>query len=259
MLMILSPAKSLDMTPMPQAKMVAGTTPEFMAEATRIARDLATYSKGELKQLFGVSEAIAALNHARYQAFTAEPAKPCALAFQGDVYQGLEAHTFNAKHWAFADAHMRILSGLYGALRPRDAMYAYRLEMGTRLDINGVRLADYWRARMAASLEHAVQNAYIDGGDAVLLNLASNEYFAAVDAKGLTEAGVRIVQPVFQDYKNGAYKMISFFAKRARGAMARYIIDEGITDIEAIKHFPEYAFCAQASTPNRWVFQRKAA
>jgi cytoplasmic iron level regulating protein YaaA (DUF328/UPF0246 family) len=206
-----------------------------------------------------LSDTLAALNVARYASFRSTPragdARPAVLAFDGDVYDGLGARALDAESLAYTQAHLRILSGLYGVLRPLDAMQPYRLEMGTRLENErGRDLYAYWGDRPARALRRALR----DAGGSALVNLASEEYFKAVDRDAL---GAPVIQPVFQERRAGAWKVISFSAKRARGAMARYAIDRRLTDPEGLKAFDAdgYAFDPQASDANTWYFRRDAA
>lgn len=185
--------------------------------------------------------------------FTVDNAKQAVLAFKGDVYTGLEAATLTDAQLAFSQTHLRILSGLYGLLRPLDLMQAYRLEMGTKLtNPRGKDLYDYW----GNTLTDGLNTLLAEDTNPILVNLASNEYFKAIKAKQLNG---RLVTPVFKDRKNGNYKIISFFAKKARGMMARYIIENQLKDVEGIKHFDKsgYYYSAEQSTKDQWVFLRK--
>ena len=209
-------------------------------------------------RLLGISPDLAALNAGRYQQwrtpFTARNAKQAVLAFDGDVYGGLDAPSLSEADLAFAQDHLRILSGLYGVLRPLDLIQAYRLEMGTRLaNPKGRDLYAYWREALTRDLASALAQA---PGTPVLVNLASEEYFKAVNPAGL---GARVITPVFQDWKGGDYKVISFFAKRARGLMARHVLRKRVTDPARLKTFKAegYAYDAKASDGDRWVFRRK--
>lgn len=205
-----------------------------------------------------LSDTLAALNVARYGAwktpFTAKNARPAVLAFNGDVYEGLEAGTLDRAGLDWAQDHLRILSGLYGVLRPLDLMQPYRLEMGTRLpNARGKDLYAFWQGRLAESLaEELAAHA-----SPVLVNLASEEYFKAVPLKVLAH---RVIQPVFQERKGTQWKVVSFHAKRARGLMARYAIEHRVDDPEALKAFDRegYAFAPASSDENTWVFRRQA-
>jgi len=203
-----------------------------------------------------ISDDLARLNRDRFRAFAAEPApeatKPAALAFNGDTYQGLEAKTLSADDLAWAQDHLRILSGLYGLLRPLDAIQPYRLEMGSKLKTRrGKSLYDYWGDTIANALN---EQATAQGTD-TLINCASQEYFGAADRKALK---LRVSTPTFMELKDGKPRIVSFFAKRARGAMARFIIENRLTEADAIKDFPsgDYAFDPDLSEGDKWVFLR---
>jgi cytoplasmic iron level regulating protein YaaA (DUF328/UPF0246 family) len=271
MLYVISPAKALDFTS-PAAASIAPTEPEFQAQARQLIAVLTAKTPLEVSQLMGLSDKLAALNVARYAAWRAKPApdaaRPAAFAFDGDVYDGLAARTLPADRLAWLQSHARILSGLYGVLRPLDRMQPYRLEMGTRLATDkGDDLYPFWGDRIAKALNAALaaqrkaagegQGAGVaNDRDAVVVNLASQEYFRAVDRKALR---ARVVECVFQDEKNGDYKIISFFAKRARGRMLRWAAEHGVDRPEGLKDFDAdgYAFCAPASSGDRLVFRRK--
>ena len=258
MLIVLSPAKTLDYdTPAPTAE---HGKPDFIDDAAELVGVLKTLAPSGIASLMGISDTLAALNAGRYAAwskrrFTAASAKQALFAFNGDVYEGLDAASLTAKQIAYAQSHLRILSGLYGVLRPLDLMQAYRLEMGTRLaNPRGKDLYAFWGDRVTQAL-----NDVLDAhGTKTLVNLASEEYFKAVRPKRLA---ARVVTPVFEDWKNGRYKIISFHAKRARGLMARYAAVKGIKDAEKLKGFASegYGFDAGASTGDVWVFRRRIA
>ena len=257
MLFLLSPAKSLDFdTPFDG---VEPTLPQFIPDSARLIGLLKTQTPSDIAGLMNLSEPLANLNVARYKAwrrnFTPENSKPAVLAFDGDVYGGLQARSLSPADLAWAQQHVAILSGLYGVLRPLDRIQPYRLEMGTRLENpKGKDLYAYWGDRLARHL-----NKQLAGDDApVIVNLASQEYFRAADRKVLK---ARVVECVFEDWKNGQYKIISFFAKRARGAMARYAIEKRITSPEGLQKFDVegYGFDAAASGEDRFVFRRKDA
>ncbi|HAO25929.1 MAG TPA: peroxide stress protein YaaA, partial [Methylophaga sp.] len=212
-------------------------------------------SSQEIAGLMKISDKLAGLNMARFQQwetpFTEKNAKQAILAFKGDVYTGLNAETLNENGLAFAQQHLRILSGLYGVLRPLDLIQPYRLEMGTPFQNDAGRdLYSFWGEKLQESLQ--AEPALSDG---VLINLASNEYFKAVNAKKLNAT---IITPVFKDWKNGQYKMISFYAKKARGLMSRYIIDQQINSPEKLKQFDldGYRYSDEMSQKNDWVFIR---
>lgn len=253
-LLVLSPAKSLDYETPPTVP--AHTLPDYVPQAMELIQRLRQFTPAEVSRLMDVSEALATLNVARYQAFssqfTPENAKQAILAFNGDVYEGLDARSLSPQALEFAQQHVRILSGLYGLLRPLDLMQPYRLEMGTRLpNAKGKDLYAFWRPVIADQL-----NALLAAEGDVLINLASEEYFKSVDPKRLL---VPVITPVFEDEKAGKFKVISFFAKRARGLMARYIIDHRIDDVQALQAFDAegYAFAPEASTATTWVFRRR--
>jgi uncharacterized protein len=202
----------------------------------------------------GISESLARLNADRFRDFGQMEEKPAALAFAGDTYQGLEAGSLDADEMAFAQDHLRILSGLYGVLRPLDAIQPYRLEMGSRLKTpRGATLYEYWGPRIAEAL-----NAQADTlGTDTLINCASQEYFGAVDLSALKP---RVITPVFLEEKNGEAKIVSFYAKKARGAMARFIIQRRLTSPDGIRDFDSggYAFRPDLSKGDAWVFLRAA-
>jgi len=242
MLTVISPAKTLDFETAPTTR-----------RATQPARGLSTDA---IRDLMGVSGKIAELNHERFMnwspPFDLDNAKQALLAFRGDVYTGLEAETLDSAGLAFAQKHLRILSGLYGLLRPLDLMQPYRLEMGLKFaNRGGANLYAFWGDRISRTLDRQLGKS----GSRVLVNLASNEYFKAVQPKALD---AEIVTPVFKDLKGGKYKIISFYAKKARGQMARYIIDNAINDPEALKDFDVagYRYSRDESAARELVFTR---
>ncbi|MGE4125214.1 MAG: peroxide stress protein YaaA [Pusillimonas sp.] len=254
MLVVLSPAKKLDYdSPVRTTK---HSQPQFVPQAQGLIDVLRQKSATEISGLMSLSDTLARLNVERYQAwepkFTQTNSRQAVLAFNGDVYEGLEAATLSDDQLDWAQQHVAILSGLYGVLRPLDLMQPYRLEMGTRLATGkGKNLYDYWGTEIAEYLNQRL----VQQGSDVVVNLASEEYFKSVDQKVLK---ARVVQCVFQDEKNGAWKIISFYAKRARGLMARYIVDHRIDDPEQLKGFnvDGYAFYPGASTDLKLVFRR---
>jgi uncharacterized protein len=256
MLLVISPAKNLDFeTP---AVTQSASQPRYLDQSKVLIDQLQQLSVQDVASLMKLSDKLAGLNLARFQSwstpFNVDNAKQAILAFNGDVYTGLDAATLDEAGFAFAQKHLRILSGLYGVLKPLDYIKPYRLEMGTKLtNAKGKDLYDFWGDQLKTSLEAEPALA-----DKVLINLASNEYFKAVKAKQLN---ARIITPIFKDAKNGQYKIISFYAKKARGLMSRYIIDNKITEAEAIKDFniDGYSFNAAESTENEWVFLREHA
>lgn len=257
MLTVLSPAKTLDYeSPSITDQM---STPQFMDQSALLVDDARTLAPDDIRSLMGVSEAIASLNHERFMNWAPESttanAKQAILAFKGDVYTGLEAETMSTNDLEFAQAHLRILSGLYGLLRPLDLMQPYRLEMGLKFsNQRGKNLYEFWGERITDAINADLSSA----GTETLVNLASNEYFKAVKTKSLN---ADIITPQFKDLKNGQYKMISFFAKKARGVMARYIIDNQLTDPDQLKSFTGsgYYFSAEQSSGNNLVFLRDSA
>lgn len=256
MLIVLSPAKSLDYdTP---AITDLHTQPDFLAHSAELIEGLRQYSPAQIGSLMDISDNLAQLNTARYatwtQEFTPQNAKQAVLAFNGDVYDGLTATTLTAKQLTYAQTRIRILSGLYGVLRPLDLMQPYRLEMGTRLpNARGKDLYTFWGRIVTDELNRQIEGAK----HKALINLASEEYFKVVKP-ALFEG--EVITPVFEDWKNGKYKIISFFAKRARGLMARYAAVKNITQPEKLKAFDVdgYAFAKAQSTENTWVFRRHA-
>ena len=255
MLIVVSPAKTLDYDTPPKTKKF--TMPDFLDESQLLIDRLRQLSSLDISELMKVSTKIAELNFDRYESwnkkFTTSNAKQALLAFKGDVYTGLDVDSFNAKDLDFAQKHLRILSGLYGLLKPLDLMQPYRLEMGTRLsNERGRNLYEFWDTRITDGINQQLKK--IKSG--YLINLASNEYFKSVKAKHLR---AEIITPAFREYKNGDYKMIGIFAKKARGMLSRYIIKNRLSDIEDIKAFDEegYKFNKKLSRDNDWVFTRK--
>jgi len=252
MLVGISPAKSLDMDPVS----VDVTTPDYLDDAMRLTKTARNLTLTQLKDLMSISDDLARLNRDRFKAFAADPAvdqtKAAAFIFNGDTYQGLEAKTLSDDALAWAQNRLRILSGLYGLLRPLDAIQPYRLEMGSRLKTRrGKSLYDYWGDTLAKGLNTQAA----DVGTDTLINCASQEYFGAADRKALNLA---VITPQFLEVKDGRARMVSFFAKRARGAMARYVVENALTDPADIKGFNAggYAYDTDASTPQKPVFIR---
>jgi len=256
MLFLLSPAKSLDYeSPLPA---VTASQPQFVAQSTELISTLKKKTPGQIAELMDLSDALAKLNTDRYKAwtpqFTSDNARPAVLAFNGDVYEGLDARTLKPKELQWAQEHLAILSGLYGVLRPLDLMQPYRLEMGTSLKHGKAsNLYQFWGTQIADYLNQQLAK----DKDPVIVNLASQEYFKSVDRKVLQ---ARVIECVFQDFKNGQYKIISFFAKRARGLMARYAIEHKAKTLEQLKAFnlEGYVFAAEVSQPDTLVFRRHA-
>ncbi|MCT8468189.1 peroxide stress protein YaaA [Chromohalobacter canadensis] len=255
MLSVISPAKTLDFETPPTT--ATYTQPEYLEQSAELIEILRDYSPQRLSELMGISDKLAGLNAARYAEwappFSPENAKPAAQAFQGDVYLGLDAPSFSEQDNQEAQNRLRILSGLYGLLRPLDLIQPYRLEMGTKLaNPAGKDLYAFWRERLTKDLSRAVE----ESGSPVLVNLASNEYFKAIDGKGLT---CRVITPVFKDEKNGQFKIISFYAKKARGLMAAWMIRQRVDDPEDLKRFDVggYRFNSGLSDGDTWVFTRR--
>lgn len=258
MLIVLSPAKTLDYETPPATDL--HSRPDFIEHAAQLIDILKKMAPSDIAGLMRISDALAALNADRFAAwskrrFTTASAKQAMLAFNGDVYEGLDAASLSVRQIDHAQAHLRILSGLYGVLRPLDLMQPYRLEMGTRLaNPRGRDLYAFWGELVTGALNAALEQQASN----TLINLASEEYFKVVKPKSLH---ARIVTPVFEDWKNGRYKIISFYAKRARGLMARYAIVKGIRQAEKLKAFDSegYAFDAAGSSEHIWLFRRRMA
>lgn len=255
MLTVLSPAKRLDPAPRPLPGDLRPTEPAFRAEAAELAGVARGLAVADLRKLMDISEPLARLNRDRFAAHGTMDTAPAALLFAGDTYAGLEAKTLDADALDWAQHRVRILSGLYGLLRPLDRIEPYRLEMGSRLaNPRGADLYAYWGDRLSLALNAAAEAAGTD----VLINCASTEYFTAVDRAALR---LRVITPVFLEDRAGEAKIVSFWAKKARGAMARFICEHRLTDPEAIKDFATggYRFAPDRSDHDRWVFLREAA
>lgn len=254
MLTVLSPAKTLDFdNPAPTRR---STQPRFLAQSAALIEDARELSPEDIRELMGVSENIAELNFRRFHnwatPFDRENAKQALFAFRGDVYTGLDADSLDSDDIAFAQQHLRILSGLYGLLRPLDLMQPYRLEMGLKFsNRGGPNLYAFWGGSLTRSLNSELGRS----GSQVLVNLASNEYFRALQPKDLN---ADLVTPVFKDLKNGKYKVISFYAKKARGQMARFIVRERLDDPRDLFDFAVggYRYNAELSSANEPVFTR---
>jgi cytoplasmic iron level regulating protein YaaA (DUF328/UPF0246 family) len=254
MLIAISPAKTLDYETPPVTK--THTKPRFLKQSKALIDNLRNYSALDLAELMKLSIKLSELNFDRYQdwktPFNLKNAKQAALAMKGDVYTGLDAETLDEPGFAFAQQHLRILSGLYGVLKPLDLMQPYRLEMGTKLpNEQGKDLYAFWGEQITKSINKDLKAQ----GDDILINLASNEYFKSIKPK-LIEG--RIITPQFKERKNGSYRMIGVFAKKARGLMSRYIIDHQLSDPESIKDFDVdgYRFNSKLSKDDQWVFTR---
>lgn len=255
MLFLLSPAKKLDYDSPVSTN--THTQPLFIKRSAELIKVLKTKSADDIAALMKLSPALSELNVQRYSEwksrFDQKNSRQAVLAFNGDVYEGLAAATLSESQLTWAQEHVAILSGLYGVLRPLDLMQPYRLEMGTRLQTaRGKNLYEFWGSEIAQYLNERLA----DQTSRIVINLASEEYFKAVDGKALD---ARVVQCVFQDYKNGVYKIISFNAKRARGLMARFAIETKAKTPAALKKFnvEGYAFAAEESTEDKLVFRRK--
>lgn len=255
MLIVISPAKTLDYETIPKTKVF--TTPDYLNHSQRLINRLRKFSSLDISELMKVSAKIADLNFDRYESwkkpFTVKNAKQAILAFKGDVYTGLDAETFKADDFKFAQKHLRVLSGLYGLLRPLDLMQPYRLEMGTKLKTDsGKNLYEFWGSDITEGLNTQLKKIKSE----YLINLASNEYFKSVKPK---ELNAEIITPAFKEFKNGEYKMIGIYAKKARGLLSRYIIQNKLSDPEDLKSFNEdgYRFNKTLSKGNNWVFTRK--
>ncbi len=252
MLVVISPAKRLDWA----ERDVTLSQPDFQDDAIRLSKTARNLTLGDLKKLMDLSDDLARLNRDRYRAFSetpgAEVTRPAALAFAGDTYQGLEAASLDADEMNWAQDHLRILSGLYGVLRPLDAIQPYRLEMGSKLKTRrGKNLYEFWRDQLSKALNRQA----VEIGSDVLINCASQEYFGAVDLKALK---LQVITPVFMEDKAGRPKIVSFFAKKARGAMARYIIQNRLTDPKGLLDFDTggYVYRPELSNEDRPVFVR---
>ena len=254
MIILLSPAKTLDFeTPV---SFSGYTVPVFMSESEGLVSRLRTLSPQDLSALMGLSDRLAVLNSARYASWSADVslqnARQAVFAFDGDVYEALDGKSLSPDDLAFAQQHLRILSGLYGILRPLDLIMPHRLEMGTRLaNARGDDLYAFWGERLANAIRADLS---VHAGQ-VLVNLASEEYFRSV---GGLLPGVPVIQPVFEDWRAGKFKVVSFYAKRARGMMARFAVRNRIVGPELLRNFDGggYVFCPECSSATRWVFRR---
>ncbi|HDZ39828.1 MAG TPA: peroxide stress protein YaaA [Marinobacter sp.] len=253
MLMVISPAKTLDYeSPLATETF---TKPDFLEDACELIDQLKELEPHQVSNLMSISDKLGQLNAERFQSwhtpFSSKNARQAVLAFKGDVYTGLDAESFSEQDFSFAQKHLRMLSGLYGILKPLDLMQPYRLEMGTKLENKrGKDLYAFWGARLTQAINQLLKN-----DDEVLVNLASNEYFKSLKQKDLEG---RLITPQFKDWKNGQYKIISFYAKKARGLMCRYAVLNRITDANKLKGFDldGYYFSEDQSDANNWVFLR---
>ncbi len=256
MLIILSPSKTLDYeTAVPSS---TATHPRLLKRSNELVDVLRGFSTAQLAELMSVNEKIAALNVERYQKwkrpFTAKNSRQALFAFKGELYNGLDVWSLTDKDLEYAQQHLRILSGLYGSLRPMDRMMPYRLEMATKLSVNRAvkNLYQFW----GDTLTEQINADLVTDKKPVLINLASNEYYKAIRPKILN---AKVITPVFKEFKNGKYKVLSVYAKQARGRMARYIIKKKLSNVQKIKDFSasDYVWNASLSTDSQWVFTRK--
>ncbi len=254
MLIVISPAKSLDFETLPKTQHY--TMPDMLEESEKLVGRLRKMKPKDLSDLMGISANLGQLNYERYQTwslpFTLENAKQAVLAFNGDVYQGLDANSLDEDQLLLLQDKLRILSGLYGVLRPLDLVQPYRLEMGTKLKYQRSEdLYAFWKNKITTSVKDAIT----ESGSNILLNLASNEYYKSIESKKL---GAEIVTPAFKDLKNGKYKMISFYAKKARGLMTRFVVENDIKKVEDLQAFDSegYVFNPRLSKAGAPVFTR---
>ncbi len=256
MLTVISPAKTLDFeTP---AKTRTATDPAFLARSSELVDTMREFSAKDLSKLMRISPKLGELNQQRFEQwqlpFTQDNAKQALLAFKGDVYIGLAAEEYSSRDFTFAQKNIRILSGLYGLLRPLDLIQPYRLEMGTKVkNAKGKDLYEYWGSCISESLKQELSG----HKSKTLINLASNEYFKSVQQKSFQ---LPVITPVFKDFSGGTFKILSFYAKKARGSMTSYIVKNRINNPEDIKAFDVdgYVFNPAFSTENEWVFTRKS-
>jgi cytoplasmic iron level regulating protein YaaA (DUF328/UPF0246 family) len=255
MLLVISPAKTLDYDTPPKTKTF--TIPDYLDHSEQLIARARQYSALDIAELMAVSMKLAELNFERFEQwhtpFTPDNAKQAVLAFKGDVYTGLDAESFSEADFAFAQDHLRILSGLYGLLRPLDLMQAYRLEMGRKVDTErGKNLYEFWGTLITEGLNAQLEQL----NTPYLINLASNEYFKSVKPKVLDG---EIITPEFKDWKNGQYKMMGVYAKKARGQLSRFVIQNQLTEPEQMKEFDVdgYRFNEELTSGNKWVFTRK--
>ncbi|PHS72589.1 MAG: peroxide stress protein YaaA [Cycloclasticus sp.] len=255
MLLVISPAKTLDFDTPAQTRQFSHA--EFIDDSAELIDQLKTLSPADISSLMSISDKLGVLNSNRFiewtVPFTLENSKQALLAFKGDVYEGMDANNFSEDDLNWANEHLRILSGLYGLLKPLDLMQPYRLEMGTRFNNQrGKNLYEFWGTKITDKLNQELT----EQKSPVLINLASNEYFKSVKPAQLK---TKVITPIFKDWKNDKYKIISFYAKKARGMMSAYIIKNRLQSPSDIKQFDTagYAFSAEQSTEDEWVFLRK--
>jgi len=257
MLLVISPAKTLDFDSPPSVPHF--TQSEFLSDSAELIDQLKTLSPSDVSSLMSISEKLGTLNSNRFidwqLPFTETNSKQAVLAFKGDVYEGMAAQSMSEDDLTWANSHLRILSGLYGLLKPLDLIQPYRLEMGTKFNNQrGKNLYEFWGTQITDKINGELAEQKMPA----LINLASNEYFKSVKTKQLNAA---VITPVFKDWKNDKYKIISFYAKKARGMMSAYIIKNRLESPSDIKQFDTagYAFCPEQSTESEWVFLRKEA
>lgn len=255
MLFVISPAKSLDESPVSDELTI--TQSDFLEQSQLLIEQLKDFGPVDIGNLMGLSDKLSELNYQRFQDWKLpmpdDQARPAAFLFKGDVYQGLDVRSLDEKQVAYLQKHLGILSGLYGVVKPLDKILPYRLEMGTKLEnARGKNLYAFWGERLANWINEHLE----DSTGKVLVNLASNEYFKAIDRKKLKAT---IITPQFKDWKNGQYKMISFYAKKARGLMMRFAAVEQVENVEDLKNFDYegYRFAPELSNETDWVFTRK--
>ncbi len=251
MLVVLSPAKKLNLNKQTFAK---SSTPQFMNEAKKLIIALRKYKPTQLSKLMSISPVLADLNFERYQSWnpdhTVANSKTAVFAFDGEAYSGLNASSFSKKELEYAQEHLRILSGLYGVLKPLDLIHAYRLEMGTKLKLGKKKnLYEFWDDKITNEINKVLEQQK----EKILVNLASNEYFKTINKKKIK---AEIITPIFKDFNNGQYKMVMVYAKKARGMMTSYILKNQIEQVEDLKGFDETGYCFNetASTKNELVF-----
>lgn len=255
MIVVISPAKTLDFHKINET--LPMTKPEFLKEAKVLIKELKEYDNISLGKLMKISDKLATLNKDRFQTWSdsLDEARQCLIAFKGDAYRGIDVGGFTMEDFFYANDHLRILSGLYGILRPFDGINEYRLEMGIRLKVDKCKnLYEYWGNKLTHKLAEQVK----EKGDNILVNLASYEYFKSVENIEEVE-GIKVVNPIFKEERNGEYKIISFKAKRARGLMTSYIMKNKITTIEELKDFRDegYEFNEELSSDKDLVFTRE--
>lgn len=256
MVVLLSPAKTMNFD---RPKRAQSTRPVFEEAAGKLSGQLKSFSSEDLQSLMSISENLGDLNYERFQEMKFSPQPSGARAaldvFEGDVYKGIQSEDMKEEHWTYAQKHIRILSGLYGYLRPLDLIQPYRLEMGTSLEIDEhtKNLYEFWRPKIISALRKDLDNQK----ERIIVNLASNEYFKAVPIK---EADVSVLEIKFKERRDGKLKFISFFAKKARGLMARYMMDFSISEIEELKGFDYegYQFESELSSEWEWTFTRES-